>query len=189
MRSTCPVRPWMLGLGAAMSGGILLAGIREGVSPEENRLRRLGFFLAPGRFWRVVDEVRAVIGEHGVDGVRNGSDQGLQKVGGYPPRSTFVQFGESKLAGAINGYKQIKLALFGPHLGDIDMEIADGLSELLFRVLVAFDFRHAADAVTLKTEVGRSASASWPKACTGSYRVAETCACQRLRLPSLRLGR
>lgn len=52
-----PVRPWMLGSGAAMYGGVLLTNIREGVNPEENRLRRLGFFLVPGRFWRVVDEV------------------------------------------------------------------------------------------------------------------------------------
>jgi len=76
-----------------------------------------------GRFGGIFHEVRAVIGEHGV---RHRRDQGREKVGGNPPGRAFVQLGKSELAGAVDGGKQIELALPGSHLGDVDMKIADG---------------------------------------------------------------
>ena len=40
-----PIGPWMLRLGAAMLDGILLAGIGEGMDPEEERRNGFAFLL------------------------------------------------------------------------------------------------------------------------------------------------
>ena len=80
----------------------------------------------------------AVIGEHSVNGVGHSRDQGAQEVGGDAPGGAFIafgimQFGKRELAGAVDGDKQIQLALFSPHLCDIDVEVVDGvLPEFLF---------------------------------------------------------
>jgi hypothetical protein len=51
-----------------------------------------------------------------------------------------MQLGVGELAGSINGHKEIELALLGTHLGDIDMEVADGiLLELLPGWLIPLD--------------------------------------------------
>ena len=45
----------------------------------------------------------------------------------------------------------MQLALLGPHLGDVDVEVADRVGlELLLGRLVAFDLRQPADVVALK---------------------------------------
>jgi hypothetical protein len=117
-----------------------------------------GLSLGPGRFRCVVYEMGPIIGEHGVDCVRNRGDQSPEKVGGDPSRCPLVKLGESEFTGSVDGDEEIELALLGPHLSDIDMEVTDGiLPELLPCWLVPFDLRQATDAVTLKTSVQRGA--------------------------------
>jgi hypothetical protein len=55
---------------------------------------------------------------------------------------------------SVDLHEERKLTLFGSHLRDIDMEIADGiLSEFLFCGPVAFDLGQPADVMALKTAV------------------------------------
>jgi len=50
----------------------------------------------------------------------------------------------------------VQLALFGAHLGNVNVEIADRVAlELVLRRLVAIDIRQAADAVTLQATMQR----------------------------------
>lgn len=52
-----------------------------------------------------------------------------------------MQLGKGELAGPIYGHEQVELALFGPHLGDVDVEVPDSvvLEDLLG--LVPIDLR------------------------------------------------
>jgi hypothetical protein len=53
-----------------------------------------------------------------------------------------MQFDESELRGAVDGNEHMELALFGPHLGNVDMEVADRTAlKLLLCRPVAFDIR------------------------------------------------
>jgi hypothetical protein len=76
-----------------------------------------------------------------------------------------VEFGNRYLAGAVNGYEEVLLAFFGLNLGEIDMQVADGVVlELLFRrALPVFAQRQAADAVALEATMQRLDAA--PAAC------------------------
>ena len=145
------VGPRVPGLGGAMLDVVPGAGVFEGMRPEQfavgDRLldQRHGRATGAGR-----GELDAVVGEHGVDLVRDGRDQPEQELLGDGGGGLLVQFDESELRCAIDGDEHVQLALFGPHLGDVDVEVADRVAfELLLRRLVTFDIRQAADAVAL----------------------------------------
>jgi hypothetical protein len=86
--------------------------------------------------WRE-GKLNAVIGEHGMDLVRNGRDQCLQEArrGGSPRLPDNLDEGE--FARAINGDIEIELALGGLDLCDIDVDVADrvGLELLSVRLV------------------------------------------------------
>jgi len=86
--------------------------------------------------------------------IRYGSDQGLKEACGSSHVGLADQLREDELRGAVDGHEEIAIAFCGPHLGQIDMEVADGAAvELLAWSLVAGNFRQTADAVTLQTAV------------------------------------
>ena len=58
--------------------------------------------------------------------VRDGCNQTQQELARDGGGSLLVQFDEGKFRGAVNGNEHVQLALFGPHLGYIDVEIAIG---------------------------------------------------------------
>lgn len=92
----------------------------------------------------------AVIGQRGVDRVGYRLYQGSQKISGDACRRLIVQLGKGELAGTVYGDKQVKLAFGGSHLGDVDVEITDGIDlELLFDRFVALSFRQTADPMAL----------------------------------------
>ena len=65
-----------------------------------------------------------------------------------------LQLRESQLRGAVDGDEQVELALFGPDLGDVDVNVADGVAgEALLLGLGALDLGQAADAVPLEAAV------------------------------------
>ncbi len=101
-------------------------------------------------------EVSAVVGENGVDFIRDELDEFLQKIGGLAPSRPFHQSGEGELAGAVDGDKKVELTLGGAHLGEIDVEVADQIDlELLLGRTLAVEIRPTADAVALKTTMRR----------------------------------
>ena len=67
----------------------------------------------------------AVIGQHGVDGIRHGVDEGAQEVCGDASCGFLVQFDVDELGDAIDCHQQIEPALCGLDLGDIDVEVAE----------------------------------------------------------------
>ena len=99
-------------------------------------------------------EVRAVVGEYGVDPVWNGCGERSQEVGRDTARGLLVQLDEGELRSPVDGNKEVELALLRPDLGDVDMEVADGVAlELGAARLVAIGVRQPADAVALEAAV------------------------------------
>lgn len=61
-----------------------------------------------------------------------------------------MQLNDGELAGAVDSCEQVKLALFGADLRDVDVEVADRVGlELRTIGIVAVHIQQAADAVTL----------------------------------------
>ena len=71
---------------------------------------------------RAINELRVVVGEHGVGPARYGGDQGLQEVGSNAPGSLLVQLDEDEAGCPGDGNKQIETFLLGVHLGAVDVE-------------------------------------------------------------------
>jgi hypothetical protein len=81
-----------------------------------------------------------------VDLVGNGSDQGFEEVRSCLAVSGVIEPGEGELGGAVHGHEQVQLAFFGADLGDVEVEVADGIGlELLLWRLGSFDIGQAGD--------------------------------------------
>jgi hypothetical protein len=86
--------------------------------------------------------VSSIVGEDGVDLIRDGGDQPAQGVAGGAARHLLMLLNESELRGSIDCDKQVELAFGGSNLCDVDMEITDRIGlELAFRRGFAFDLR------------------------------------------------
>ena len=130
----------------------LRAGEFEGVTAEGLLARQhlLDVFGRPAIPSRL-GEVRPIVGEHGVDPVRNGFDQGSKEIAGHAACGFLVQLGEGELGRPINGHEEIELAFLGSHLGDVDVKEADRLARELGPVrLLTIDVGQARDAVALQ---------------------------------------
>jgi len=104
-------------------------------------------------------EVHAVVGEHGMDLIGQGLDQRLEEVGRNPLRGLFVHLDEGELRGAVDRDQEIELALFGTHLGDIEMEVADRVGlEFLAPGTITVHIGKSGDAVPLQITVQRRPS-------------------------------
>src|SRR4051794_37452295 len=83
--------------------------------------------------------------------VGHSRDQVAQEVAGNAPGGFLVQFRKGKLTRAVDGYKEVELALLRPHLGDVDVEVADRIRlEPLLGGLVALGLGQARDAMPLQ---------------------------------------
>lgn len=74
---------------------------------------------------RTIGELDAVIRQDGMDLVGHSRNQMAQELDCHWSGHPLVQFGESEFGGAVNGDKQIELACFGLHFGDVEVKIAD----------------------------------------------------------------
>jgi hypothetical protein len=70
-------------------------------------------------------EVKAVVREHRVGRVRHPINQPPQKVRGNPRCGSFVQFGKGEFADAVNRDEKIELALVGPDLREVDVDVPE----------------------------------------------------------------
>jgi hypothetical protein len=103
---------------------------------------------------RQIGELYAVLGEHGLDAVRNGFHERFEEGCGSLHIGLFHEFDHSELRGPVDGHEQVELALGGSHLGQVDVKEADRIAiELLPSRLVALDVGQTSDAVTLQTPV------------------------------------
>ena len=106
---------------------------------------------------RQIGELDAVVGEHGMDPIRDSRDQRLEESRRSLHIGTFDQLHESELRSAVDGHKEIELAFGGAHLGQINMEVADRIAlELLpSRLAAAFHLRQPADAMPIQAAMQR----------------------------------
>ena len=88
----------------------------------------------------LLGELDAVVGEDGVNAVRHGFQQVLEEFPRCTPVSLVDQLGDGELARAVDADEQIELAFGSLHLGNIDVEEANGVAlEALALWLVALD--------------------------------------------------
>lgn len=133
----------------------LRAGQLEGVGAEDlaGPDRSADF----GGGWALVSgrgEVGPVVGQHRVQRVRDDFDQPPQEFGGGSTADALMQFDGGELARAVDSHGHQELALFGPDLGSIDVEVADRIGlKGLASDLVAVDRRQAGDVVPLKQAI------------------------------------
>src|SRR4051812_20610464 len=122
-------------------------------------------------------ELDAIIGEHRMDFVGNGFDQGDQEGRCGNTIGFFGKLDEGELRSSVDRHEEVELSLGGLHFGDVDVEEADRIRLELFS-LPACRFRseqdgrsHAVadnDAMTSASDAGLSAGVR-----TSSHRAAE----------------
>jgi len=91
-----PVGPWVVRLGESMFYSMNMAGPVEGMATEVG-----GWSLA---ILRKVGELDTVVGEHGVDAVRNGFDECFKEGRGSSDICFFDEFDHGELRGSVDGY-------------------------------------------------------------------------------------
>lgn len=133
-----PICPRMIGFGQAMVNAMRFTYLIK---------FQLTFLLDP----RLMRKLSAIVGQDGVDVVRDSFDQPAQKGASVFASRPFKQLGEGKLGSAVNGYKEIELALLGSDLADVQVKIADRvLFETFLLGRLALSFGQTADAMALE---------------------------------------
>jgi hypothetical protein len=75
-----------------------------------------------------------------VDAVRHRLNEVAQKLGGLHLAGALHEPHEGKFAGSIDGYEQPELTFGRAHLGDVDVDVANGVGrKALLLGFVAFD--------------------------------------------------
>ena len=111
---------------------------------------------------RLLCELNAVVCQNGMHLIRHTFEHVLQELPGCLPVCLLDKLGHGKFACAVNADEQVKLALSGLHLGDVDMEEADRVAlELLALRLVAFHVRQSRDAMSLQAPMQRRTRQMW----------------------------
>ena len=94
--------------------------------------------------------------KNGVDLIGHGLEHVLQELPGSLSVSRCNELSDGELGRPVDADEEIELALGSLHLGDVDVEEADGVAlELLPLGLVAFDIRQARDAMPLQAPMQR----------------------------------
>lgn len=133
-----PIRPGMAYLREAMLDTVRLADPVERDGPV-----RFGTFP--------LGELNAVVGQHGMNGIGNGSNQVFQEIPGHHAGCLLVKLGIGILRGPVNGDKQVQFALFGLYFRYIDMEVANRVRpEALFLRFLPGRISQSSDAVSLQ---------------------------------------
>jgi len=107
---------------------------------------------------RQIGELDSVVGEHGVDSIRNGFDECFEEGSCRLHIGLVNEFDHSELRGPVDGHEEVELALGRSYFGQIDMEEADRIAvKHVLPGLVTLDLRQPADAVTLIAAMQRRA--------------------------------
>ncbi len=112
---------------------VLDGALRTDGAEDVGREAALGFPV-------MLDEPRAVVGQHRVDPVGNGPGQSFQEAGGDELRRVPIDPGEDQLRCPVDGDEEVGLAAFVAQFGDIDVKIAD-LASFEALGLLAIRFR------------------------------------------------
>jgi hypothetical protein len=105
-----------------------------------------------------IGEVGSVVGEDSVDLARDSLNPVAQEVPSRAASHLLVQFDEGELRRPVDCDDEIELTFSGSHLGEVNMEIADGIGlELALGRGFAFDLRQPRYSVALKAAMQRRA--------------------------------
>ena len=100
--------------------------------------------------------MRAVVGQHGVNCVGHGLDEGAQEISGDASRGLFVQFHEGKLGDPVDGNQQVKPTLSSLNLGNVDVKVAERVDlELALARRGGLDLGQSGDTMPLQAAVQR----------------------------------
>ena len=130
-----PRMPW---LGEPVINVMNGTGVFEGMAPEEFAFsdHLLDVSRRPALTFGV-SELNAIVCEDRVNLVGNGLNKVQQELFGDGSCCPVVEFHIDKLAGPVDGNKEMKLAFCRSHFGNVDMEIANRISlELLLGALL-----------------------------------------------------
>ena len=97
------ISPRMAWLGQPMVDVVLGAGILEGIREEAASKIHCASDVGSSRAdisWR--GEMGAVVGQNGMNLVRDGTHEGMKEVARDPPGGIFVQFGKGELGGSVD---------------------------------------------------------------------------------------
>jgi len=140
------VGPGMIGFGKSMLDTVPPTYAVEWMAPETGG----GSLTVPG----TVGELDAVVGEHGMDAIRNGFDERFEEGSGSSHVGLFDEFYHGELRGPVDGHEQIELALGRSYFSQVDMKEADRIAvELLPSGPVPFDLWQTADAMPFEAAV------------------------------------
>src|SRR3954451_10972171 len=140
------VGPGMIDLGESVFDTGLAATQSEHVR-HTSRVRRICLSR-----WQT--ELDAIIGEHRMDFVGNGFDQGDQEGRCGDTIGFFGKLDEGELRSSVDRHEEVEFSLGGLHFGDVDVEEADRIGlELFLCRLVAFDLSKTADPMPLQTTI------------------------------------
>jgi hypothetical protein len=160
------VGPGMVGLGQTVVDPITKTDAIEGMSTPSSR--------KSSTVLRQIGELDSVVGEHGVDAVRNGFDERFEEARGRLHIGLFNKFDHSELRGPVDGHEEVELAFGRSHLGQVDMEEADRIAvELLPPGLVSLHLWQPADAMPFQATVQRGACQRWNRGLQGVQTVIE----------------
>jgi len=117
-----PVHPFDLSVGPRVfhSGQPVIDVVFAAYAPEDV-LEGAGIDAA-------ICELHTIVGQHRVDPVWHSYDQVAQKLGCSHLSRLLDEANEGKLAGSVNCDKEIELPFGGLDLGDIDMEVTNGVA-------------------------------------------------------------
>lgn len=102
----------------------------------------------------LVCELDAVVCQDRVDSIGRGFQKVFEKLPGGSTVSLSHELGNGEFTRAVDGHELKKSALHRPHLGDFDVDEADGIApELGTLWSVALDIGQTGDAMTLKASV------------------------------------
>ena len=101
---------------------------------------------------RKISELNAVVGEHSVDAVGDGLDQGFEEGGGCRHVRLHLQPHEGEFARSIDRHLKAQLAFRCADFSEINVEEADRIAlEARLGRLVVFDIREPRDPMALQT--------------------------------------
>src|SRR5260370_8146210 len=85
----------------------------------------------PSTVLRQIGELDSVVGEHGVDAIRNGSDECLEEGSGRLHIGLFHEFDHSELRGPVDGHEEVELAFARSHFAHVHMKEAHPITAQL----------------------------------------------------------
>ncbi len=169
------VGPGMVGFGEAVVDVETCAGEFESVGSEEFTALESEFDVGGGGAgvaWS--SEVGTVVGEDGVDAVRESFLQSVEKGGSFRSSGARNQAGESEFGSAIDGDEEEELTLGSADFGQIKVKVTDGVGFEFFACRSrGVEMREAADALALEATVESGTGEMWDGGLEGVETVVE----------------